>query len=68
LDQNVSVINALLDWVVVSNICLMDRQRALVKMVSNMFIFIPLVGEMIQFDQYFSGGMKPPTTSSEYFG
>ena len=35
---------------------------------ANMFMFIPLVGEMIQFDQYFSGGMKPPTTSSEYFG
>ena len=24
-------------------------------------LFSPLPGEMIQFDQYFSGGLKPPT-------
>ena len=27
-------------------------------------LFSPLVGEMIQFDQYFSGGLKPPTCLS----
>ena len=25
------------------------------------FLFSPLVGEMIQFDLYFSNGLKPPT-------
>ena len=25
------------------------------------FLFSPLPGEMIQFDQYFSKGLKPPT-------
>ena len=25
------------------------------------FLFSPLPGEMIQFDLYFSGGLKPPT-------
>ena len=25
------------------------------------FLFSPLPGEMIQFDQYFSNGLKPPT-------
>ena len=25
------------------------------------FLFLPLLGEMIQFDQYFSDGLKPPT-------
>ena len=28
------------------------------------FLFIPLLGEMIQFDQYFSDGLKPPTRSA----
>ena len=26
------------------------------------FIFTPNLGEMIQFDEYFSDGMKPPTS------
>ena len=25
------------------------------------FIFTPKIGEMIQFDEYFSDGLKPPT-------
>ena len=28
---------------------------------SKHFLFLPLPGEMIQFDQYFSDGLKPPT-------
>ena len=32
--------------------------------VSNIFYFSPLFGGMIQFDLYFSDGLKPPTTSS----
>ena len=31
------------------------------------FIFSPLVGEMIQFDEYFSDGLVQPPTSSWYF-
>ena len=27
------------------------------------FIFTPKIGEMIQFDSYFSKGLKPPTSS-----
>ena len=27
------------------------------------FLFSPLPGEMIQFDQYFSDGLKPPTSA-----
>ena len=27
----------------------------------NYFLFLPLPGEMIQFDSYFSNGLKPPT-------
>ena len=26
------------------------------------FLFSPLFGEMIQFDKYFSNGLKPPTS------
>ena len=26
------------------------------------FLFLPLLGEMIQFDEYFSKGLKPPTS------
>ena len=29
--------------------------------VSNIFSFLPLLVDMIQFDQYFSDGLKPPT-------
>ena len=29
---------------------------------SNIFgIFTPILGEMVQFDEYFSNGLKPPT-------
>ena len=28
------------------------------------FLFSPLPGEMIQFDYYFSNGLKPPTSQS----
>ena len=28
------------------------------------FLFSPLPGEMIQFDEYFSNGLKPPTSKS----
>ena len=28
------------------------------------FLFLPLLGEMIQFDSYFSTGLKPPTRES----
>ena len=31
-------------------------------MVSNHFLFLPLPGEMMQFDEYFSNGLKPPTS------
>ena len=31
------------------------------------FYFHPLPGEMIQFDKYFSNGLKPPTTLLTYF-
>ena len=31
------------------------------------FMFIPKIGEMIQFDSYFSNGLKPPT-SPGFFG
>ena len=30
--------------------------------VSSSFDFQPLPGEMIQFDEYFSTGLKPPTS------
>ena len=30
--------------------------------VSNNFFFSPLVGDIIQFDKYFSKGLKPPTS------
>jgi len=30
--------------------------------VSNIFLFSPLHGEMVQFDFYFSHGLKPPTS------
>ena len=30
-------------------------------------LFSPLLGEMIQFDSYFSGGLKPPTRSCFHF-
>ena len=30
--------------------------------VSSVFLFSPLLGEMIQFDKYFSKGLKPPTS------
>ena len=29
--------------------------------VSNMFIFIPKIGEDVQFDYYLSGGLEPPS-------
>ena len=29
--------------------------------VPNIFLFLPLPEEMIQFDYYFSNGLKPPT-------
>ena len=29
--------------------------------VSNIFLMSPLLGEIIQFDSYFSNGLKPPT-------
>ena len=32
------------------------------------FIFIPNPGEMIQFDEYFSNGLKPPTSDGFRFG
>ena len=28
------------------------------------FLFSPLLGEMIQFDEYFSKGLKPPTSKA----
>ena len=31
------------------------------------FIFTPKIGEMIQFDSYFSKGLKPPTSCSFLF-
>ena len=36
-------------------------------MVSHIFYFHPLPGEMIQFDKYFSNGLNPPTTLLTYF-
>ena len=30
-------------------------------MVSSVFMFTPMPGDMIQFDQDFSNGLKPPT-------
>ena len=36
-------------------------------MVSNIFYFSTLFGEMIQFDQYFSKGLKPPTRTGVFF-
>ena len=30
------------------------------------FLFLPLFGEMIQFDQYFSNGLKPPIRHYQY--
>ena len=35
--------------------------------VSNIFIFILIPGKMIQFDYYFSIGLKPPTSCSYFF-
>ena len=39
-------------------ISILDRNEV-VK--SQFFIFTPILGEMIQFDSYFSNGLKPPT-------
>ena len=44
-----------------------DMLRALVEKSSHLgggfkyVLFSPLLGEMIQFDEYFSTGLKPPT-------
>ena len=35
-------------------------------MISDVFLFLPLPGEMIQFDQYFSDGLKQPTSIAPY--
>ena len=34
----------------------------------DFLLFIPIPGEMIQFDQYFSNGLKPPTSDAFRFG
>ena len=43
-------------------VCLRSWQQVFWVVVSNIFLFSPLFGEDFQFDEYFSKGLKPPTS------
>ena len=46
-----------------------DSQRSMMTRwwFQTFFIFTPKIGEIIQFDEYFSNGLKPPTRKRFYF-